>query len=464
MTPLSALLQTYRSAAASEREKGTYFEELMLSYPHLDERIRCTYAQNSKATNKNALYDSYIRAIRWASDRVGQSGVIGFVTNAGFVEANTADGLRQCLANEFSSIYVFHLRGNQRTAGEQSRKEGGKVFGSGSRAPIAITLLVKNPHATQHGQIYFHDIGDYLSREDKLNKISNFASVAGITAAQGWQSITPDDHGDWLRQRNNSFGEFIVIGNKEDKATRSLFNNYSRGLETGRDAWVFNANQTKLRANMVRMIEFYNAEVTRFNNAHSDLNRKTRAALVDGFINTNPKHISWTSSLKSELAKTKIIQFKNSSIVQSLYRPFSKQWVYYDSEVIHRVGQMPRIFPSAEATNLLICFPNKGEDRIFSVVITDRIPDLHLIHGGQCFPLYLYAIEGAQEEDTEGRPDGRKQQLDIFPDENGDLFEAAAAQPVAPAYKRRDAITDEGLSHFLSAYPGEAISKEDVFY
>src|SRR5690606_12927190 len=143
-----------------------------VAYPALDERIRTTYAARSDATNKNALYDSYIRAIRWASDRVGDSGVIGFVTNAGFVEANTADGLRQCLAEEFSSIYVFHLRGNARTSGEVRRKEKDNVFGSGSRAPIAISLLVKNPEAAQPSQIYFHDIGDYLSQAEKLEKIS----------------------------------------------------------------------------------------------------------------------------------------------------------------------------------------------------------------------------------------------------------------------------------------------------
>ncbi len=171
-------------------------------YPSLDARIRDTYAARSDATNRNALYDSYIRSIRWASDRIGNAGIIGFVTNAGFVEANTADGLRKCLVDEFSSLYVFHLRGNQRTSGDTSRKEGGKIFGSGSRAPIAISLLVKNPEAKAHGLIYFHDIGDYLSREEKLEKIVSYSSVSGISA---WQQITPDEHGDWLKQRDNSF-------------------------------------------------------------------------------------------------------------------------------------------------------------------------------------------------------------------------------------------------------------------
>ena len=136
--------------------------------------------------------------------------------------ANTADGLRKCLAEEFTSIYVFHLRGNQRTSGELSRKEGGKIFGSGSRAPIAISLLVKNPDAAQHGQIHFHDIGDYLSREEKLQKISDFASIGGIAEAEGWQTITPDAHGDWLKQRDDSFGDYIVLGRQEGRYAQAV--------------------------------------------------------------------------------------------------------------------------------------------------------------------------------------------------------------------------------------------------
>ena len=238
-------------------------------YPYWDSRIRSTYADRSKATLKNALYDSYIRAIRWASDRIGDSGVIGFVTNAGFLEANTADGLRKCLAEEFSSIYVFHLRGNQRTSGEQSRKEGGKIFGSGSRAPIAISLLVKNPESSQQGKIYFHDIGDGLSREDKLKAISSFASIAGITDANGWQTLLPDEHGDWLNQRDDRFVEYIALGQKEGNEPKVLFSGYSGGLKTNRDAWCYNSSKIGLSENMARMIDFYNKEATRFSRAFS---------------------------------------------------------------------------------------------------------------------------------------------------------------------------------------------------
>lgn len=199
-----------------------------LDYPQLDARIASTYVARSNATLSKGLYDSYVRAIRWASDRVGDAGVIGFVTNANYLESTMADGLRKCLAEEFSSIYVFHLRGNQRTSGELSRKEGGKIFGSSSRAPIAISLFVKNPRATRPAQILFHDVGDYLSREEKLEKIAAFGSVAGVTAANAWRTITPNVHGDWLKQRDENFSRFIPIGTKGATGWK-VFETFSQG-------------------------------------------------------------------------------------------------------------------------------------------------------------------------------------------------------------------------------------------
>ena len=200
-----------------------------IAYPSLDAAIRDSYAAHSTATNKNALYDSYIRAIRWASDRIGDAGVMAFVTNAGWVDGNATDGLRKCLAEEFSDLYVFHLRGNQRTSGEQSRKEGGKIFGSGSRAPIAISVFVKNPEATEHGCIHFHDIGDYLSQKEKLDIVRDFASIDGITVAKGWKRITPDENNDWLDQVDRSFDRFPILGAKRGEE-EGLFENYSSGV------------------------------------------------------------------------------------------------------------------------------------------------------------------------------------------------------------------------------------------
>jgi len=409
-----------------------------VAYPALDTRIRDTYAARSDANNKNALYDSYIRAIRWASDRIGNAGIIGFVTNAGWLEANTADGLRQCLAEEFSDIYVFHLRGNQRTSGETSRKEGGKIFGSGSRAPIAISLLVKNPQAAEHGRLFFHDVGDYLSREAKLEKIEAYASVGGIPD-QDWQRIIPDSHGDWLKQRDDSFGRFIVMGDKDDKQADTLFDNYSNGVKTQRDAWAYNASKPKLTANMTGMIDFYNAEVARFDAAHPGLDTKARQARVDGFINSDPTRISWTRALKQDLGKDRSYAFEAECLVPSLYRPFTKQWLYFNRRFNEMVYQMPRIFPDAKAENLVIGVSAAGEKVGFSALITSSVPSLHLvdIEGSQCFPLYLY---------DEAADDG--------------LF---VGQP-GTGPRRRDAITDAGLAHFTSAYPGQAISKEDLFH
>ncbi|QOY62649.1 DEAD/DEAH box helicase [Lysobacter sp. H21R4] len=410
-------------------------------YPALDARIRDTYGARSTATNKNSLYDSYIRSIRWASDRIGNAGILGFVTNAGFVEARTSDGLRKCLSEEFSTLHVFHLRGlrGQKTSGERAKREGGQIFGMGSSAAIAISLLVKNPDAKLHGKIHFHDIGDYLSREDKLEKIAAYASVAGI---DNWQAITPDAHGDWLSQRDDSFGEFMGLGNKGDRNVAALFDNYSNGVKTQRDAWAYNASRSAVADNMTRMIGFYNAEVTRFNAAHPGLDTKGRAGLVGGFIDATPERISWTVNIKQDLARGHRHEFEDESMTPSLYRPFTKQWLYFNRRFNERVYQMPRIFPDAQAVNLVIGVSAAGEKVPFSALIAESVPSLHLvdIEGSQCFPLYLYD-EAALESD-------------------GGLF----AETTSDGLRRRHAITNAGLTHFQSAYPGEVISKEDLFY
>jgi predicted helicase len=422
-----------------------------VDYPHLDGRIRSTYAERSSAVLSKGLYDSYIRAIRWASDRVGTSGVIGFVTNAGFLDASTADGLRKCLAEEFSSIYVLHLRGNARTSGDMRRKEGGNVFDMGSRAPIAISLLVKNPDAKQHGQIYFHDIGDSLNRQDKLEKISHFASLAGITAANGWQSIVPDAHGDWLKQRDDRFGDHIVLGDKKGSAP-TLFENFSLGVVTNRDAWCYSASKSSLSANMTRMIAFYNHECQRFSDDHPGLNKKQREGLIDDFIDTDTTQIAWTRSLKQELAKDKRFSFEPECIVPGVYRPFNKQWLYFNRRFNEMVYQMPRFFPDAAAKNIVIGVSASDSRSGYSVFISDHVTSLHATDmvGSQYFPLYLY-------DDPEEVNAPAEVQKSLFE-------EQSRPAPTKGRQARRDAITDEGLAHFAASYPDEIINKEDVFY
>jgi predicted helicase len=432
-----------------------------VGYSTLDESIRSTYAAHSTATNKNALYDSYIRAIRWASDRVGKSGVIGFVTNAGFMEANTADGLRKCLAEEFSSIYVFHLRGNQRTSGELSRQEGGKIFGSGSRAPIAISLLVKNPDDKEQGKIVFHDIGDYLSREDKLEKINTFKSIDGISAANGWLPITPDQHYDWVNQRDDSFGEFLSLGTKKVATTSTLFSNYSSGVKTSRDAWCYNYSKSALVSNVERMVDFYISELRRYEIACQGLS-KEQFPTVEKFINTDNLKISWDGNLKLDLVRRKVVKFDSTCLGHGLYRPFTKLWMYYNRDLNERVYMMPRIFPDRTAVNRVMYLSGSGNGgKDFSVIMTDLVPDLNVQHsGGQGFSLHLYEPFGADDGKTNS-------QNELFHDEQIQGFSNSGLSEQVK-YSVTHSITDTGLQHFKDAYTGMAgaseISKEDLFY
>ncbi|WP_375634770.1 MULTISPECIES: DEAD/DEAH box helicase [unclassified Bartonella] len=419
-------------------------------YPILDKRISETYAAHSKATNMQAIYDSYIRAIRWASDRIDNAGIIGFVTNAGFINGSSTDSLRKCLVEEFSSLYIFHLRGNQRTSGELSRKEGGKIFGSGSRAPIAISILVKNPNAQQRGKIYFRDIGDYLTRQEKLTMIESLGSIDGITRSkQGWQIITPDKHGDWIKQRDDSFKKFLAIGVKKGH-DKKLFKIYSCGLKTNRDAWAYNSSYKILENNMHNMITFYNSEVERFNDAYPHADHKIRANAVNNFINADESKISWSHNVKQELVRGKILKFEDACLMQSLYRPFTRQWLYYNRTFNERVYQTPRIFPMEKAVeNKIIQVTGIGAMGGFSVLMTTALPDVQVIENGQCFPRYIY-------EDSTVPKSKREKQSHLFTD--------STEESKTVGLQRHDAITDEGLAHFKAAYPNEKITKDDLFY
>lgn len=401
-----------------------------IAYSSLDAAIRDSYAAHSSATNKNALYDSYIRAIRWASDRIGDAGVMAYVTNAGWVDGNATDGLRKCLVEEFSDLYVFHLRGNARTSGEQRRKEKGNVFGEGTRTPVAIYVFVKNPGATEHGRIHFHDIGDYLDQKQKLTIIRDFVSIDGIAAAKGWKRISPDENNDWLDQVDRSFEKFLIMGAKRGEE-EGLFENYSSGVKTQRDAWAYHSSPSNLAKNMQRMIDFYNGEVARLSSM--DLASIKKSADYDA------KRISWSDALFAGVKRGQQEQFEKGELIASIYRPFEKSWLFYSKTFNERRYQMPRIFPNAAVENLVIQVCGIG-GKGFSALMSNTLPDIQTMFNGQCFPLYLY---------EEAPPDDG-------------LFAASGDQ--AGGLTRRDAITNEGLAHFQAAYPGETISKEDLFY
>lgn len=406
-------------------------------YTRLDTRIRETYAARSDATLKNALYDSYIRAIRWATDRIGDAGIIGFVSNAGWIDGQSFDGLRKCLADELASIHVFHLRGNQRTSGERSKREGGKIFGSGSRTPVAISLLVKNPDRRTSGQIRFYDIGDYLTREEKLERVASYGSLAGIDSVSGWQTIEPDGHGDWLGQRDKAFDAFLPAVCDGDQP--GIFLLRSRGLMTCRDVWNFNFSREKVKANVSASIAFFNSEVVRI--AESGIRITDPDAR--NFVEMDPAKISWD---RPELQKAKRgvqTDFVEESIVLGLYRPFQKCWTYTDRKFNNCVYQLPRIFPDARSANRVIGVSGVGHRGRFSTLMSSHFPSLNYadMDSTQCFPRYLY------EDATQPR--------------DGELALEEAAEG---GLVKRDAITNAGLAHFQAAYPGEAITKDDLFY
>lgn len=410
-----------------------------LKYPTLDKRIADTYAKRSTATNKNSLYDSYLRAFRWATDRVGDHGVVAFVSNGGWIDGNTADGIRLSLADEYSRIYVYNLRGNQRTSGELSRKEGGKVFGSGSRNTVAILIGVKNPASTGPCEVQYRDIGDYLTRERKLEIVAG-----GDLESVEWQPITPNEHGDWVSQRSEEFAEWPAIGDK-DGGTR-VFSAYSGGLKTNRDTWCYSFSRTAVEANMRRMIEFYNSQVAGYARWCEKNKITDPKAAVDRFIDTDPTKISWNRGTKLDLARGVEYKFRDEAIVRSAYRPFQPQHGYFDRQLNDMVYKLPSMFPTPHHENVGIYQVGSGSAVPFSALMVKGLPDLHVTgagSGGQVFPRWTY--EKAEPEDGT---------LDLA-SSSGEVDEYG--------YRRLDNITDEILALY-QAEIGSQVTKDDIFF
>ncbi|MBR4151842.1 MAG: hypothetical protein IKT98_02660, partial [Selenomonadaceae bacterium] len=266
----------------------------------------------------------------------------------------------------FSAIYVFNLRGNARTQGEQRQREKGNVFGSGSRAPIAITILVKNPAHFGKAEIFYHDIGDYLSREQKLDAVKNLGSVL----SDEFKPLTPNDKGDWLNQRGNTFETFIPLHEIQNSLYRIFFMTRSRGVCTGRDAWIYNFSRENLARNVQTTIDYYNTHST---------------------TDFDATKIVWNRSTIQNKNRGLKIEFDASKVVESMYRPFCKTNFYYERILIDMTYQMPKFFPTGREDNLLICVT--FGDRDFSVFITDKITDVQFQFNGQCYPLYYYESE-----------------------------------------------------------------------
>ena len=404
-------------------------------YEKLDVQIANTYVKYSKATLNKGLYDSYIKAFRWSSDRLSSNGgTIAFVSNGSWLDTNGMDGFRQCLELEFDSIYVYNLRGNARTSGEQRRKEKGNVFGEGSRTPISITVLIKNPKKhNEKAEIYYHDIGDYLSREEKLEIIKKVGSVM----SKNFEPIVlkPNEHNDWLNQRNEIFETFISIGDKNAKNIQKFFEIYSGGVVTSRDTWCYNFSKNCLTKKMKETIQFYNNQ--RFNYF------RQKELELEKFIDTDSTKISWSRALKNNLKNNKDILFDTKNIYDGIYRPFSKQRGYIDKNFNEMLYQLPKIYPTSQITNITISVSGTGSSKEFSSFITDKIPCLDMIEKSQNFPLYWY----------EERKENTVPQMNLFDNQNDDKDK----------YIRHDGITDFIHQQVKEKY-GHKVTKEDIFY
>ena len=398
-------------------------------YPEMRHRIRKTYATRTRVTNKNKLYDYYKMAIRWASDRIEDQGVIAFITNGSWIDGLVDAGIRACLNEDFSLIYVVNLRGNQRTQKEKSRKEGGQVFGKGSRAPVAITVLVRNPDKMREEcQIFYYDIGDYLTRADKLKFLRDAKSVNGISS---WQNIRPDHYDDWVNQRVETFQKFFPIGDKLVKSGKSndaIFHLYSRGLNTGRDSYMCNYSQKMCIENAKNMVRDYSQAMKELVSTSESLDN------IDSATRRNSSHIKWDIDLKNNLKRSKSIFFDQRKILLTQYRPFVKQFLYSERVLIQRNYRMGNIYPNPTSVNQLICVSGKGSKQDFSVLIVNQIPNLGLLSACQCFPRYRY--HSVAENQLQG---------------------------IDSEYERVDNITDTVLNKFRINYQDKSITKDTIF-
>ncbi|EKE85616.1 methyltransferase domain protein [Helicobacter pylori R036d] len=379
----------YSAGAKSENDNNQN-----LSHPKLGKWVYEKYGKNSTAKAGNATRDALIQSMRMASDVVKDKGVVGFVVNGSFIDSKSADGFRKCVAQEFSHLYVLNLRGNARTSGETFQKEGGKIFDSGSRATIAIIFFVKDS-SVPNNTIFYYEVEDYLKREAKLHLLANFENLDFVP----FEKITPNAKGDWINQREDAFDKLIPLKRDKKLQNPSIFDINSNGVVSGRDPWVYNSSPNILTQSVQKCIDIYNADLKRFNERFREaFKQRTKGVksgdlykhLNDKEITTDKTKISWTDGLKNHLIKNKNLPESHEERVRlSLYRPFNKQWLYWDKDLINRQREFSKIFPDKSAQNVVIN-TGVGNGKDFSALVSDFISDCSLISPNQAYPLYYY--------------------------------------------------------------------------
>ena len=393
-------------------------------YKAMDKFVRETYSRDSKATNKNALSDPYVKAILWASKRIGKEGVVAFVTNNGFLDGIAFDGMRKHLAQDFTKIYHIDLKGNARTSGERRRQEGGNVFDDQIRVGVGITFFIKKAKGTpEPAEVWIYSVDDYLKAREKQKLLTDFDNYTNVPVKQA----KIDTRYTWLTEGLHAeFDTFIPMGTKETKAIKGtalgvIFKNYSRGINTSRDAWAYNFHRNRLDANIQEMSETYNAEVARWSQ------RANRDTALDNFVVSEDTKISWSETLKRNLQRGRTADFSEENVRMSLYRPFVKSYLYFDRMLIERVYVFRSIFPTpeTETENRVICLTAPGSKKSFHCLVAQQLTDVHLTGDSQCFPFYIY-------------------------DENG--------------ANRQENITDWALTEFQTHYGDDTLTKWDIFH
>ncbi|WRG59096.1 DEAD/DEAH box helicase [Helicobacter pylori] len=380
----------YSAGAKSENDNNQN-----LTHPKLQKWVYETYGKNSTAKVGKTTRDTLIQSIRMASDLLKDKGVLGFVVNGSFIDSKSVDGFRKCVAKDFSHLYVLNLRGNQRTSGEVSKKEGGKIFDSGSRATVAVIFFVKDSSAPDN-TIFYYEVEDYLKREAKLNLLAGFENLDSVP----FKEITPNDKGDWINQRNDDFEKLIPLKRNEKlKILDTIFDLNSGGVVTNRDPWVYNFSQKTLMQSVQTCIDTYNADLKRFNEVFREAFKQRAKGVKSGDlykhlndkeITTDKTKIAWVQNLKTQLIKgKKLDDFSQEKISVSLYRPFNKQYFYYERELAWSFYSMKKIFPDKSACNVVIN-TGVGNGKDFSALVSDFISDCSLISPNQAYPLYYY--------------------------------------------------------------------------
>lgn len=437
----------------SGKQRSANDDNQNLRYPRLDARIRDTYAALSTGMNKNSLYDSYFRALRWAADRIEGGGVIAFVSNNSFLDGNSADGVRLAFQEEFSDIYVLNLRGGiNGRVGDRAKREGGNVFPI--KTGVAITVLVKQPGGPEGGLARLHltEVEDYLTREDKLDQLTREASIAGTE----FREVVPNEHGDWLGQRDETFSTFMPLGDRETKgseASTTVFRTFSGGLKTNRDPWCWGFSAERVAGNMRRMIETYNSFVEK--------------GVTEASVLNDPTHISWNRALRKDFARQRLHVFHREAVRAGMYRPFTRAWAYVDRSMNDMVYRLPRIFPTGAHPNVALTVPTDYRKE-WSVLMTNLLPDLNIMSACQYFPLWTWEPLPEADPSAPSLFDGLSTTSSVGGAFNGtfDFSRPLAEQvpEIIDGHRRRDAITDHALAAWRTHYGDETITSEDVFF